>query len=277
MKFSSTPPMLLYRRLARSIYLHGLRGAVARSWYRLVRSLRSHGIWGTWERAFVKPPQPAVVQDTAPPHPFDLRHGTDTGGYVLSTSLDSASLATAYSNVYFAISPSSLAQAISALPGPLDKFTFLDLGCGKGRALMVAAEFPLHRILGVEISSELCAIAQANVDRNPDWAARISILNQDAATVTYPDTPLVIFLYHPFFAPILRRVLANLERELRRAPRETWLLYADNPRFTEVLDRFPFLREISETAYPLTPEDTAAHRFHLTHESITLYRANLDA
>ena len=73
----------------------------------------------------------------------------------------------------------------------------------------------------------------------PEWASRITVINEDAAKVTYPETPLVVFLFSPFFAPVLRRVLANLERQLRRAPRETYLLYANNPRFTKVLKRFP--------------------------------------
>jgi hypothetical protein len=84
-------------------------------------------------------------------------------------------------------------------------------------------------------------------------------------------------MFHPFFARILRRVLANLERQLRRAPRETWLLYANNPRFAGVMERFPFLREISETRHALSPEDTAANVFQLPYERFTLYRADLQA
>jgi len=103
----------------------------------------------------------------------------------------------------------------------------------------------------VELAPGLCEVARANIAKKSEWASRITVINEDAAKVTYPETPLVVFLFSPFFAPVLRRVLANLERQLRRAPRETYLLYANNPRFTKVLKRFPFLREVWETSYPL--------------------------
>ena len=275
MKFSPTPPLLLLRRLARSIETNGVRGAIVHSYRRLFRSLGEHGLSGTWERAFRKAPTSAVVEEPEPIHPFDLLHGTDTGGYISGASLHANSLSNLYSTAYLGIAPSAFRQAIASLHLQLEEFTFLDLGCGKGRALIVAAQFPFRRLLGVEFVPELCRIAQANIASNPKWAVRISILNQDASRVTYPDTPLVIFLFDPFLAPVLRPVLANLERQLRQSPRETYLLYANNPRYTQVLDRFPFLREVSEISFPLSPEDAAVDRFRLTHENFTLYFADL--
>jgi SAM-dependent methyltransferase len=263
---------MLFRRLARSIETNGLRGAIAHARQRLAGSLRNHGLGGSLARAFRKAPPAPVTQEL--PHPFDLLHGTDTGGYIGWEDLASSAFSNSYSTVYFAISPSALTQALSHLPFPLDKFTFVDLGCGKGRAVMVAANFPFHHVLGVELTPDFCRIAEANIATNPAWAKRISIVNQDAADFSYPDTPLVIFLYQPFLAPVLRRVLANLQRQLRRTPRETYLLYADNPRYTEVLDQFPFLRELSDTAYPLSQEDAAAQLTDITQERFTLYSAD---
>jgi len=43
-----------------------------------------------------------------------------------------------------------------------EDFTFLDLGSGKGKALLLASEFPFQKIVGVDFSSELNAIAQQN-------------------------------------------------------------------------------------------------------------------
>jgi SAM-dependent methyltransferase len=180
-----------------------------------------------------------------------------------------------YITAYAGIAPSALKQAIAGLPYRLEEFAFIDLGCGKGRALMVASDFPFRRLVGVEIASELCDSARANIARSPEWQARISILNEDATTCTYPDGPLLIFMFHPFLAPVLRRALANLERQLRRSPREVHLLYGRNPRYTKVMEKFPFLREISETAYSLSPEDAAVDYFNLTEERFTLYSVDL--
>jgi SAM-dependent methyltransferase len=273
-KFKPNPPLLLLRRLARSVEKNGVRGAVVRSWQRLVRSLGNHGLGGTLERAFVKAPA-APVREARPPHPFDVRHGTDTGGYISGADLQGVSLSGLYATAYAGVPPSVMTQAIAELPLRPAEFTFVDLGCGKGRALLVAAEFPFPRLLGVELATELCEAARANVASNADWSARISILNQDATTVVYPDGRLLIFMFHPFLAPVLRKVLANLERQLPRAPREVYLLYARNPRFTEVMERFPFLREVSESSYPLSAEDAAADYFDLAEERLTLYHVDL--
>lgn len=270
---SPTHPLVLARRLARSLRNYGIRGAFTHAGQRLTRTLRNYGLGGTIARAFRKPPPTAQAPE--PPHPFDLQHSTDTGGYITWDGIESNSGSNIYGNAYAGISPSTLAQAIPALPFPVEDFTFIDLGCGKGRALMVAAQFPFRHIIGVELGSDLCRIAEANIALNPDWAARISILNQDATTVVYPPTPLLLFLFDPFLPPILRPALANLERQLRQSPRPAYLLYARNPRYTEVMDRFPFLRELSDTAYALTPEETAADHFHPTQEQYTLYIADL--
>lgn len=276
MKFKPTPPLLLLRRLVRSVETNGVRGAIVHSWQRLFRSLRNHGIGGTFDRAFRKAPvAPRPPAPAERPNPFDLLYGTDTGGYISGANLPGASLSALYATAYLGIAPSALAQALAYLPFNPETFTFVDLGCGKGRALMVAAAFPFARLVGVELAPQLCDIARTNAATNPGWAARISVLNEDATTVTYPGGPLLVFLFDPFLAPVLRRVLANLERQLRRAPRETWVLYAKNPRFTAVLDRFPFLREVSCTQYALSPEDATVDQFHRSHEQFTLYAADL--
>jgi SAM-dependent methyltransferase len=270
MKDRPFKPLLQFRRLALSIEAFGFRGAIVDLYQRLSESLRNEGFMGTLDRIVRKPLKGPEDAKSPHPAPFDLVHGTDTGGFIYG-----AGLSTQYGSAYIGSSPSSLRQALSELPLHHEDFTFIDLGCGKGRALLVAAEFPFRRLLGVEIATELCDIARANVATNPDWAARISIVNQHAKSFTYPDGPLLLYLYNPFFAPALRRALKNLERQLHRSPRPAFILYADNPRFTQVIDSFPFLREISETSYPLSPEDAELHALKRTEERYTLYSADV--
>ncbi len=246
---------------------------MAHSYYRLLRPLGNRGLSGNLVRAFRKPP---AIPAPEPPHPFDLRHGTDTGSFVSSADLRRNSRCSLSAGAAaLGVAPSALTQAISNLPLYPENFSFVDLGCGKGRALLVAAEFPFRNLLGVETASDLCTAARANIASNPSWAARATILKQAAATVTYPDSPLVIFLFDSVLAPGLRHVLANLERQFNRLPRETYLVCANNPRFTKAIDRFPFLREISNTPHALSPEDAAVARFQLTHERFRVFTATL--
>lgn len=213
---------------------------------------------------------PPLPDRVATPHPFDLAHGCDTSGFAAGETLATGSAADLYNTAYYAISPSTLAAALRQIPGTLDQYTFVDLGCGKGRALLVAAAFPLLGIVGVEIARSLADIARENTSGD----ARIRILNQDAAGVSYPPTPLIVFLYHPFLKPVLRRALKNLHHELRRAPRPVWLLYA-NPSYPKELARTGFLEQVWDIHLPLSAEDAVADRHGITEERYTLYRAVL--
>ena len=230
-----------------------------RLYRRLLHAVDNYGL-----RGLLPQPEPDFNQSDAP-HPFDLAHGTDTGGHIPGERLTPANL---HNTAYYAIAPSALKAALAMLPEAASGFEFIDLGCGKGRALLVAAEFDFPRILGVELSPALCRTAESNCQRYP----RIAIRHQDAATLTFPATPLVVFLYHPFLAPVLRRVLANLEHHHRANPHPTYLLYANNT-YPKVFARLPFLQQVWDYSIPLSPEDAAADRHRITHERFTLYRA----
>jgi SAM-dependent methyltransferase len=276
MKYRPIPPVLVIRTLARNIEANGFRSAMVDFFQRLFRSIRNRGIGGTLGRVVRNPPAKSQKELMLPqPHPFDLLHGTDTSAYISGANLSAVSLLGLYITAYAGIPPSALTRALSELSIQHEDFTFVNIGCGKGRALMVAAQFSFRYLLGVEIASELCDIAEANIATNPDWKSRITVLNHDATNVTYPDGPIFLYLYNPFLAPVLRRALHNLERQLRHSPRPAYLFYVMNPRFTEVLDSFPFLKEISDTTYPFSAEETAHDHFHRTEEHFTLYSADI--
>ncbi len=243
--------MGIYRKLLHAIDNHGLRGLLDRVLVRF-RPGRNAG---------------PEFHESDEPHPFDRAHATETSGHIPGEQLPGQSPADLYNTAYYGISPSSLRHAIELLPEARDTFTFMDLGCGKGRALLVAAEFPFAEILGVEISPELCAIARTNVAKDP----RIRVEQHDATTVTFPEGPLVLYMYHPFLKPALRKFLANLERQRRHAPHPTFLLYA-NCRYEKVMAEFPFLRTVWNYSLPLSPEDAAADRHGTTLERYTLFQ-----
>src|ERR1700733_13400481 len=59
--------------------------------------------------------------------------------------------------------PSLFREMMASLPIAFDEFTFVDLGSGKGRTLLMASDYPLKKIIGVEILPELHKIAQKNL------------------------------------------------------------------------------------------------------------------
>ena len=107
-------------------------------------------------------------------------------------------------------------------------FTFLDLGSGKGRTLLMASDYPFRRIVGVELLSSLHEIAQNNIAQYKSETQKCFALETicgDAGDFVFPDEPLVVFLFNPFPESGLRRVVANLERSLSAHPRPVYVVY----------------------------------------------------
>jgi len=128
-------------------------------------------------------------------------------------------------------------------------FTFVDLGSGKGRTLLMASDFPFRRIVGVELLPSLHQIAQHNLRQYKSETQKCFALEAicaDAAVFLFPEDPLVIYLFNPFPESGMRQVVANLEQSLRAHPRPVYVLY-HNPLLEYVLSDSAPLRKISGT------------------------------
>jgi SAM-dependent methyltransferase len=131
----------------------------------------------------------------------------------------------------------------------LQDFTFIDLGSGKGRVLLMASEFPFRRIIGVELLPSLNRIAQENISLYKSETQKCSVLNSicgDATSFPLPEGPIVLYLFNPFPEPALKRALANLESHLHSNPYPVYLLY-HNPVLEHILASQPFLKRIAGT------------------------------
>ena len=120
-----------------------------------------------------------------------------------------------------------LRQALMDIPS-IDSCTFLDLGCGKGRALLVASEFDFRDIIGVELSPSLAAIARANAallaKQHPSRTA-VRVLVADASTFPLPGGDLVVFLYHPFGPDLVRKVVESVDAALGAGGPSIYIVY----------------------------------------------------
>lgn len=140
--------------------------------------------------------------------------------------------------------------AISSQPNfDCHNFTFIDLGSGKGRTLLMASDYPFRRIIGVELLPALHQIAQQNLSRyrsDNQKCFAIESICADATEFTFPAEPTILFLFNPLPEPGLKRVIANLERNLQANPREVYVLY-HNPLLAHLLDESPELKPIART------------------------------
>ena len=124
---------------------------------------------------------------------------------------------------YMPARPWQVRHALRAAPvASASDYTFVDLGSGKGRALFVAAEWPFREVIGVEFSRLLHERAVANIGTFRSRHRRcgpVRPVHVNAVDFAFPDGPLVVYLFHPFGAATLQRVLDNLQASLRQQPR----------------------------------------------------------
>jgi len=125
----------------------------------------------------------------------------------------------------------------------------LDLGSGKGRIVLQAAQYHFKRVIGVELSPQLNAIAAANVHAAHKRlrCRSIELVTADALEYHIPDDVTVVYMYNPFRGPVFRAVIEELIASVDRAPRSIRLLYKA-PREHELLmstGRFELVRTVS--------------------------------
>jgi SAM-dependent methyltransferase len=129
------------------------------------------------------------------------------------------------------------------------EFTFLDLGSGKGRTLLMASDYPFRRIVGVELLPALHHIAVANLGQYQNEAQKCFALESicaDANEFAFPAEPLVVYMFNPLPESGMRRVCANLEQSLRTQHRDVYVLY-HNPLLEHVLGEGGVLRKVAGT------------------------------
>jgi SAM-dependent methyltransferase len=140
-------------------------------------------------------------------------------------------------SAYQPTEPALFQEMMASLSIDVRGFTFVDLGSGKGRTLLMASEYPFCRIMGVEILPELHRMAEENIRayRSPTRrCTEIESICTDASTFELPAGPLVLYLFNPLPEMSLRQVFANLERSLRQHPRTVYVLYC-NPLLEHAL------------------------------------------
>jgi SAM-dependent methyltransferase len=175
---------------------------------------------------------------------LDRRQGVDTWKPV---SLASVGLAHEERVEY---TPSGWLDVRRALRG--ERITgddvFVDLGSGKGRAVLEAARLPFKRVIGVEIAPELTEVARANV-ATLDGQMRcggVDLVTADVTAYRLPDDVTLVYIYNAFSGAVFQQVVDELIASVDRCPRRLRLLYRA-PREHDVLvrsGRFRVVREV---------------------------------
>src|ERR1035437_2211548 len=169
-------------------------------------------------------------------HPFDVENGVRTSGLIAGRHLTSGHRHDRHATAYYGVAPSvfeALARRWrhSRPAAPVEETTFIDLGAGMGRAMLLAAEMPFREVVGVELHPALVRTARKNVTiwRKAGRAkAPVRTVCGDAVEFAFPPGPCVVFLFNPFGAPVMCRLLMALAKSFAQRPGELDLLYVNN-------------------------------------------------
>jgi predicted RNA methylase len=133
--------------------------------------------------------------------------------------------------------------------GFLSGEVFVDIGCGRGRAVCVFSRLPtVARCVGIEYHSGHARIARQNAAKVRARIASIDIINADASAQDYDGTTF-IFMYNPFGEATMRQTMQCIEESLRRNPRVLRILYV-NPKYDNVLEEQPWLTKVESLQIP---------------------------
>ena len=181
---------------------------------------------------------------------FDEIHGTDTSGSVEPDNLGIANAESSRLAIRYLPSPLRVTSWMLDRTGiDVREYSFVDLGCGKGRVLLIAAQRPFRKVVGVEISADLAAIAKRNIERFTPPSERIravTVENTDARDFKMPPGNLLIHMYHPFDPAISAAVFTRLAAVRDTPPRRVvvaYLTYTHSvPSVAAMFASFPWLR-----------------------------------
>ena len=209
---------------------------------------------------------PADALSRAGSHPFDEATGMDTAGLIHGSALATGHPHDVYSVSYYGTAPSLFHAVIERWGGDPSAYTFVDLGCGKGRVVLLASEMGFRVCVGVEINPDLAEVARQNAALWQRAVSTICIVRADATDFIFPDGPTVLYLFNPFTGKVLERLLDRIAVVYAERPGELDLLYV-NAEFSAVLKAHPGFELLWEMPVRMSAEDAAVDLLYLADES----------
>jgi SAM-dependent methyltransferase len=220
---------------------------------KILNIIKKHGLSGLLEKSSI------LLSD----YWFDLRNGVDTRTRMLTSGVEIASDSKLHGHRYEPARVSILRMILPRLRtlAPQDA-TFIDIGSGKGRVLMLAAESGFKKVKGIEVSSDLCRVAVKNCAVYTSIVrsrATFNVIAMNAANYHPDQGDDVFFLFNPFDDTILDAVLNNIAQSVLRYPRTILICYYC-PRFQKKIEsdsRFHQVMDLETLGYTIKVFSTA--------------------
>ena len=221
----------------------------------ILRRVARHGLLGTcrlipvnarWAWRQLKP---SNVAERRRERALDRELGIDTARVVPKGALLAETKITEEITFYQAVPLRVFDEMTACLPSDLSSFSFIDIGSGKGRALVLAARLGFNEAIGLELSPNLHRIAEKNLAKvRGSVRTNLRALNMDARLFKFPVKRTVVFLHNPFGEEVTREVITNIESAYQGMNCPVFLLY-HWPVHRQVLEERGTWKEIGRGAW----------------------------
>lgn len=158
----------------------------------------------------------------------EKKYGINTTGADELFKLEKQGIDISHATIYMPVSYSLLEETFEQLN--IKSLThFLDIGCGKGRALCVAAHYGFKKATGIDFARKLCEAANENlaITRQRIPELRYKVINNDAFYFEIPGDVDCIFFFNPFDEIIMSGVVNNIFTSLQSNPRKITIIYVN--------------------------------------------------
>jgi SAM-dependent methyltransferase len=174
---------------------------------------------------------------------YEAKFRSNTSRMIDHDQLDLEEGVRQHANIYLPSPYYFVHKSFKWIDPQFDSSIFIDFGCGLGRVLLYASQFPFLKVIGIEAAPSLSSAAAENLEdyygrrqgKAPDW----EIVHSDAGRYQVPDRASVFFFNDPFDETVLAPVVENIIASQSAAPRRVFAIYL-NPAHPEVFSGHGF-------------------------------------
>jgi SAM-dependent methyltransferase len=136
---------------------------------------------------------------------------------------------------YMPVNYFTIEHLLDHLPETARQGIFLDIGCGKGRALCVAAAYGFTKLYGIDFAKQLIAESEKNLalTKNRYPPLQYDLSWSDISTLEINKDVSTVFLFNPFDEVLMKKIIQKINISLQQYPRDLYVLYC-SPRHEEL-------------------------------------------
>ena len=133
-----------------------------------------------------------------------------------------------------------------------NELILIDVGCGKGKVLLVASDFEFKKIIGIDLSKKLINICRKNINnyKNLKEKKKLIKLEQINALKYKITNENIFYFFDPFPEKILNKFLKKILLSFKKNKRIIYIIFANPPKYNKLIeDNFKKLKILNRNTY----------------------------